>query len=34
MTINDIAKNIKDKLFFNDIKKVKNELKNRKKIYI
>ena len=28
MTINDIVKNIRDELFFNDIKKVKNELKN------
>ena len=28
MTINDIVKNIRDELFFNDIKNVKNELKN------
>ena len=28
MTINDIIKKIRDELFYNDIKKVKNELKN------
>ena len=28
MTINEIVKKIRDELFFNDIKKVKNELKN------
>ena len=28
MTINDIVKNIRDELFFNDVKKIKNELKN------
>ena len=28
ITINDIVKNIRDELFFNDIKNVKNELKN------
>jgi hypothetical protein len=27
MTINDVVKNIRDELFFNDIKKVKNEIK-------
>ena len=33
MTINDIVKKIRDELFFNDIKKVKNELKNSLEVF-